>query len=145
MTVKVQGTLFQRGVLVSAVMTWTTIAGCKGMTPPDKTRSTIDVTTIDQMDGEDPDPYKKFEGGLLESGSADLDMVFDPASTGQELLETDMEADAPVNYRFLYTNGDSRAFLGIVTNIKPTSNMDDILRQTVSIKVSGKSDYVRAA
>lgn len=144
MTVKVQGTLFQRGVLVEAVMTWTTIAGCKGMTPPDKTRSTIDVTTIDQMDGGDPDPYKHFEGGLIESGSVELDMVFDPANDGQEQLEADLLLDAPVDYRFLYKNGDSRPFKGIVTSIKPSSNMDDILRQTVSIKVSGKSDYVRA-
>lgn len=145
MTVKVQGTLFQRGELVEAVLAWTTIAGCKGMTPPDKTRSTIDVTTIDQMDGVDPDPYKHFEGGLLESGAAELDMVFDPDSAGQELLEADMLEAAPVDYRFLYKNGNSRPFKGIITNIKPSSNMDDILRQTVSIKVSGKSDYVRAA
>lgn len=143
-TVKVQGTLFQRGTLVESTLNWETVAGCKGMTPPDKTRTTIDVTTIDQMDGDNPDPYKRFEGGLLESGSAELDMVFDPANAGQEQLEADMLAEQPVDYRFLYKNGDSRQFKGVITSIKPTSNMDDILRQTVSIKVSGKSDYVRA-
>lgn len=145
MTVHVQGTKFQRGALVSEVLTWTTIGGCKGMTPPDQSRGTIDVTTIDQYDGSDIDPNKKFEGAdLIESGSVELDMIFDPSSSAQELLETDMLASTPVDYRFLYKNGDSRQFKGVVTNIKPSSNMDDILRQTVSIKVSGSSAYVRA-
>lgn len=144
MTVHVQGTKFQRGALVSEVLTWTTIGGCKGMTPPNQSRATIDVTTIDQFDGASPDPYKAFEGAdLIESGNVELDIIFDETSTAQELLEDDLLVSAPVDYRFLYRNGDSREFVAIVTDIKPSSNMDDILRQTVTLKVSGSSLYTR--
>lgn len=144
MTVHVQGTKFQRGALVSSVLTWTTIGGCKGMTPPDQSRGTIDVGTIDQYDGANPDPYKKFEGAdLIESGNSEVDIIFDETNTAQELLEDDLLVSAPVDYRFLYRNGDYRAFKAIVTSIKPTSNMDDILRQTVTLKVSGASPYTR--
>lgn len=144
MTVHVQGTKFQRGALVAAVLTWTTIGGCKGMTPPDQSRGTIDVTTIDQYDGASPDPYKAIEGAdLIESGNVELDIIFDPANSAQELLEDDLLTSAPVDYRFLYRSGDSRQFKAVVTNIKPSSNMDDILRQTVTLKVSGASPYTR--
>ncbi len=144
MTVHVQGTKFQRGVLVEAALVWTTIGGCKGMTPPDQSRGTIDVTTIDQYDGSDPDPYKAIEGAdLIESGNVELDIIFDPANSAQELLEDDLLTSAPVDYRFLYRSGDSRQFKAVVTNIKPSSNMDDILRQTVTLKVSGASPYTR--
>lgn len=139
-----QGTKFQRGALVSAVLTWTTVALMKDIKPADKSRTTIDVTTIDQYDGADPDKFKYFAGGLIESGAVDLDMIFDPTSTNQRTLEDDIEADDPIDYRILYIDGSYRQFKGIVTSVAPSGSMDDVNRQTVSIKVSGRFDYTPA-
>lgn len=139
-----QGTKFQRGAIVSSVLTWTQIALMKDIKPADKSRSTIDVTTIDQYDGSDPDKYKYFEGGLIESGNVELDMIFDPTSDNQRLLENDIESDTPIDYRILYIDGSYRQFKGIVTSVAPSGAMDDVNRQTVSIKVTGKSSYTPA-
>ena len=135
-----QGTRFQR----DSGTEWEYIAQCKDITPPDVSRTTIDTTTIDQYEGSDPDLYKQYVGGLLESGAVELDMIFDPNSTSQRTLEADIEADNAVRYRIVYINGATRTFFGILTNIKPTNGMDDVCRQTVSIKVSGKSTYEAA-
>lgn len=140
-----QGTKFQRGELVESSLVWTWIAQCKDITPADASRSTIDVTTIDQYDGNDPDLYKQFVGGLIESGAIEIDSVFDPdINAPQRLLEDDIEAAAPVDYRILYIDGSTRQFKGIVTSLKPTNGFDDVCRQTISIKVTGKSIYTAA-
>ena len=145
MSEHVQGTRFQRGsTLDHETAVWTDIAGCKGMTPPGKSRGTIDVTTIDQLEGASPDPYKRHvPSGLIESGDAEINLVFDADSAAQATLEADIESKDLVLYRFLYPSGNYRYFAGSVTSIKPTSEMDDILRQTVGFKASGRTDLVR--
>jgi len=139
-----QGTKFQRGT-PGETITWVWIAQCKDITPPDASRTTIDVTTIDQYDGSDPDLYKQVVGGLIESGAIEIDSVFDPDINGpQRLIEADIEAEAPVDYRILYIDGSTRQFKGVVTSLKPTNGFDDVCRQTISIKVSGKTIYTPA-
>jgi hypothetical protein len=135
-----QGIRFQRDSGTS----WDDIGQCKDISPAGGSRTTIDTTTIDQYDGSEPDINKQYVGGLVEYDSFELDMIIDPASTAQRTLEGDLYAPNPIRYRVLYTNGWTREFFGIVTSIKPTNAMDDVSRQTVSIKVSGKSVLTEA-
>jgi hypothetical protein len=137
-----QGTRFQRGALgEDDVIVWTAVAQMKDITPPDVSRSILDATTIDQYNGDDPDLYKKSVGGNIEPGNLELDMILDPNSPEQRTLEGDIEADAPIDYRILYVDDSTRTMKGVLQSIKPTNGFDDICRQTISIKVSGKPVY----
>ena len=130
-----QGTRFQRNSGVA----WQDISQIKDITPPAKTRTEIETTTIDQYDGSEPDPYKTYVGGLIDSGSVSLDTIFDPnALSNQRLLEADIEAANPVEYRIVYRDGGMWTFSGVLKEMTPTHGMDDIHRQTLGIKVSGK-------
>lgn len=130
-----QGIRFQRNSGVA----WDDISQCKDITPPSKSRSTIETTTVDQYDGSEPDLHKTYVGGLIDGGTCELDLIFDPrAISNQRIIEADIEADNPIEYRILYTNGQMRTFFAVLTDIKPTNAMDDICRQTMSFKVSGK-------
>lgn len=130
-----QGVRFQR---ING-LTYDTIAQVKDITPPAQTRSEIDVTTIDQYDDTTPNIHKHFVGGLIDDGNVSLELIFDPDSaSNQRTLEADIEADCPIQYRILYRNGMTRDFYAVLKEITPTNAMDDILRQTLSFKVSGK-------
>lgn len=130
-----QGTRFQRNSGVA----WQDISQIKDITPPAKTRTEIETTTIDQYDGSEPDPYKTYVGGLIDGGSVSLDTIFDPNSlSNQRLLEADIEAANPVEYRIVYRDGGMWTFSGVLKEMTPTHGMDDIHRQTLGIKVSGK-------
>ena len=130
-----QGTRFQRNSGVE----WQDISQIKDITPPAKTRTEIETTTIDQYDGSEPDPHKTYVGGLIDGGSVSLDTIFNPdALDNQRLLEADIYAENPVEYRIVYRNGSMWTFFGVLKEMTPTHGMDDIHRQTLSIKVSGK-------
>lgn len=133
-----QGTRFQRNSGVA----WQDISQMKDITPPAKTRTEIETTTIDQYDGSNPDLYKTYVGGLIDGGSVSLDTIFSPdALDNQRLLEADIEAENPIEYRIVYRNGAMWVFCGVLKEMTMTNGMDDICRQTLSIKVSGKPVY----
>ena len=69
-------------------------------------------------------------------------MIIDPTSSAQRTLEADLYADNPVHYRIVFRNGWMRVFCGVVTSVKPTNGMDDVSRQTIDIKVSGKVELI---
>ena len=130
-----QGTRFQR----NSGVVWQDISQIKDITPPAKTRTEIETTTIDQYDGSEPDPHKTYVGGLIDGGSVSLDTIFNPdALDNQRLLEADIEAANPVEYRIVYRDGGMWTFFGVLKEMTPTHGMDDIHRQTLGIKVSGK-------
>lgn len=134
-----QGTRFQR----NSGTEWVDISQFKDITPPAKSRTEIETTTIDQYDGTDPDLHKTYVGGLIDGGTVSLDTIFDPDTlSNQRILEADIEAAEPVEYRIVYINGMMRQFFGVLKEITPTNGMDDICRQTLSIKVSGKPTLV---
>ena len=130
-----QGTRFQRNSGVE----WQDISQIKDITPPSKTRTETETTTIDQYDGSEPDPYKTYVGNLIDGGNVSLDTIFDPdALSNQRLIEADIEAVNPIQYRILYRDGSAWTFFGVLKEITPTHSIDDIHRQTLGIKVSGK-------
>ena len=137
-----QGTRFQRNSGVE----WQDISQIKDITPPAKTRTEIETTTIDQYDGSEPDPHKTYVGGLIDGGSVSLDMIFDPDElSNQRVIDADIEAENPIEYRILYRNGSMWTFFGVAKEMTMTNPMDDICRQTVGIKVSGKPVYTFAS
>lgn len=126
-----QGTKFNRGT--GSPLVYTMIAGIVDAQPPGKKRKALDTTTLDQSDN-----YKQVVGSVLvENEPVELELLFDPASTAQQLLSADLESADPVAYQVALRNGETYSFLGVVTTWKPSGKMDDLYKVKVTIEISG--------
>ena len=108
------------------------LAEVTGITGPDKSRSTIDVTNLDSTDN-----YKEFIGGLRDAGQIGLEMNFTLAT--YELLNTDFESEDLNEYEIILTDAEntSFSFSGLVTNLSLAIPMDDKISASATIKISG--------
>lgn len=113
------------------------IAEITAITPPTRTRDTVDVTHLNSPDG-----FREFLGGWKDGGTVELEGNWIPGDTnGQAGLEADFESDEPQNYTIQYPSslGVSMDFAGIVTRAPtPTVTTDGKLGFSAAIKVTGK-------
>ena len=113
---------------------WVTIANISSITPPASTKDTVDVTTMDDIDG-----YRRFIGGLRDGGDAGFTMNF--TGTGYGVLKTDFEDDTIQDYQIVLPDDSHTTFEfeGIVTGIPVEVPLDAQATCEVTIKVSGKT------
>jgi hypothetical protein len=108
------------------------------------TRSWSLTTTKETLDvSAHGDTFRKFVGSMI-SGSGTVELVYDPAATGQpgfieDVLTTADGADASFE---LFTTGsssgsDSVAFDGIITDMEITSTVGELVVVTCSFITSG--------
>lgn len=116
-------------------LAWIPIANITSITPPAPTKDTVDVTTMDDIDG-----YRRFIGGLRDGGDAGFSMNF--TGTGYGVLKSDFEDDAVQDYQIVLpdTANTTFEFEGIVTGIPVDVPLDAQATCEVTIKVSGKTD-----
>ncbi len=124
------GTVFQRW---DGVDTWVPIAEVSAISGPSKTRNTIDVTSLDSIEG-----YADFIGGLRDGGTVNLTMNFTRAT--YDIMNADFESDTLQNYEIVLPDDDetSLEFEGLVTELPLEIPVDDRITANVVIKVSGK-------
>lgn len=98
-----------------------------------KSRDTIDVTTLDSVGG-----YREFIGGFRDGGEVVLDMNWTRA--GYDLLNTDFETNASQSFTIVMpdTGNTEFAFDGWVTNITQTVPTDEKVSMSVTIKIDGQ-------
>lgn len=126
------GTTFGRSTTQTG--TYTTIAEINSITGPDKSRSTIDTTSLDTTGG-----YRTFIAGFRDSGQVTLAMNFTRA--GYELMNDDFEDNDPAWYQIALpdTEHTKLTFQGLVVNVSSSVPMDDKVTADVTIKISGKT------
>jgi predicted secreted protein len=112
---------------------WDNIAEITSINGPNKTRDTIDTTSLDTTDG-----YRTFIGGFRDGGTVTLPMNFTRAT--YEVMNTDFESDTLQNYEIFLPDleGTSFEFEGMVTELGLGIPTDDKISADVTIKVSGK-------
>ncbi len=127
------GTLFKRADTDSSGTTYSTIAEINGITGPNISRATIDVTSLDSVGG-----YREFIASFKDSGEVGLEMNFtrDQYVTFKE----DLESDTLKAYQIVFpdTGATTLDFSGLVTALGAAVPLDDKITQTVSVKVSGQ-------
>jgi predicted secreted protein len=123
------GTVFQRWT----GLVWENIAEINSIAGPDKSRDTIDVTTLDSVDG-----YREFIGGFRDGGTVSLPMNF--TRDTYDKMNEDFEDNDRKNYQIVLPDGDvtSFEFEGLVTELGLAIPADDKITADVSIKISGK-------
>lgn len=113
---------------------WEAIAEVVSIGGPNKSRETIDVTSLDSEDG-----YKEFIGSLRDGGSINLTMNY--RRDTYEIMNNDYESDVRQNYKIVLPDTDETTleFEGLVTEVPLNVSMDDKISVETVIKVSGKT------
>ena len=128
------GTKFQRwDPDNSSAADWTDVANVMGISGPGKSRETVDVTTLDSLDG-----YMEFIGGLRDPGTLSLELRFTHA--GYLLLNGDYEVDEPRNYKIILPNASKTTLEmeALVTDLPLEISTDAPITCNVEFKITGK-------
>jgi len=112
---------------------WENIAEINSITGPNKSRDTIDVTSLDSTGG-----YRAFIGGFRDGGSVTLPMNF--TRDTYDTMNTDFEDDDLQNYEIFLPDDDGTSFEfeALVTELGLGIPADDKVTADVTLKVSGQ-------
>lgn len=112
---------------------WVDIAEINSIAGPNKSRDTIDVTSLDSIGG-----YRDFIGGFRDGGTVTLPMNFTRST--YNLMNADFESADLQNYEILLPDVEETSFEfeGLVTELGLGIPADDKVTADVTIKVSGK-------
>lgn len=128
------GTSFKRSNMASTPV-FSAIAEINSIQGPDKSRETIDVTSLDSTGG-----YREFIAAFRDAGQVQLEMNF--SRDGYMDMNDDFESETLVDYQIVL--GDSgnttMEFSGLVVNIGLAIPLDDKITAPVTIKISGPVD-----
>jgi hypothetical protein len=129
-----QGTTFWVGATALSPTTWIQVKGVTGIRDlRSGAGAEIDVTTLSST-------AKEFRLGLKDEGSMSLDITNTPQDAGQIRLSALRTSRATGDFKIEVPTGSPQyrlVFHGIVTTFPITFAVDDVLRSTVSIRVTG--------
>lgn len=125
------GASFQRESDVSSGQ-FDAIAEVNNIDGPNKTRATIDVTSLDSEGG-----YKEYIPSFRDAGELNLDMNF--THDGFKDMNADFESEDTKNYKIVLPDSDTTtlSFAGFVSSIGMSVPKDDKVTCKVTIKISG--------
>lgn len=136
--ISAQGTIVARQS--AGAGSFTDIAELRDFTPPALSRNTLETTTHN----EDDDAYVP---GIRRHGDMTMTLNFVPDNATQDHL-TGLQAswfagDRDV-FRITYPDGTIWLFSGYVTNFAPDAPVDDVLAVEVTVRPTGRHDWVAA-
>lgn len=123
---------FGTTVTVLVASTPTTIGELLAVTPPNRTRETIDASHHASPDG-----YREFISALRDGGESTLTFNYNKA--GYLVLEALFDDDDPAEFTITLPDGASVTYDGLVTE-HPIDDIeiDDKIGMSATIKVTGK-------
>lgn len=127
-----QGTIFKRnGVAIGEI---------NSIDGPTKSRETIEVTRLEDVDG-----YRQYIAGLREPGTVTLNMNFTRGN--YDMLNADFESDTIQSYAIVLPDEDETVFTfsGFVTELPISIPIGDKITCDVTIQISGKVNQSTAS
>lgn len=127
-----QGTIFKRNDVP--------IGEINSIDGPTKSRETIEVTRLEDVDG-----YRQYIAGLCEPGTVTLNMNF--TRENYDLLNADFESDTIQTYAIELPDEDETVFTfnGFVTELPISIPIGDKITCDVTIQISGKVNQSTAS
>lgn len=127
-----QGTIFKRN--------GEAIGEINSIDGPTKSRETIEVTRLEDVDG-----YRQYIAGLREPGTVTLNMNF--TRENYDLLNADFESDTIQTYAIELPDEDETvfSFSGFVTELPISIPIGDKITCDVTIQISGKVNQSTAS
>lgn len=129
------GMLFQNGNGANPEV-FTTVAGCRLVTPPSLTRDSVDASETLS-----PDQWREFIAGMKDAGevSFEFHIVEGGASYEGLVAEFALEgANATKNRRVVFPGGQYWQFAAFCTGLEHDTPMDDAMVGTATFKVTGQ-------
>lgn len=125
------GTLFRRWN--TTLTEWENIAEIKSITGPNKTRATIDVTSLDSTGG-----FREFIASFRDAGTVALAMNY--TRNTYEIMDADFDVETIQNYEIVLPDVENTTieFTGLVTELGLAVTTGDAITADTTIKVSGK-------
>jgi predicted secreted protein len=127
-----QGTIFKRnGAAIGEI---------NSIDGPTKSRETIEVTRLEDVDG-----YRQYIAGLREPGTVTLNMNF--TRDNYDVLNADFESDTIQSYAIELPDEDETvfSFSGFVTELPISIPIGDKITCDVTIQISGKVNQSTAS
>jgi predicted secreted protein len=122
--------------------TYHTITNVTSISGPTLSRDTIDVTSHSSTGG-----YREFINGLKDGGEVSFDLLYDPDDVTHNTNTTTPNMgllalyDSGATWEFTITFTDDTStvwtFDAVVTSFEITAGIDDALKASVTLKVSG--------
>jgi len=128
------GTKFMRRLASgSSSAAWTQLAEVNSITGPNKTRATIDVTSLDSAGG-----YREFIASFRDPGEVSLNMNFTLDSYDD--MNADFESDSANDYQIILPDAGETTFdfAGFVSALGMATPLDDKVSADVTIKITGQ-------
>jgi len=116
---------------------YTLVGEVTNITPPGRTRATIDATHL-----KSPDEYLEYIAGMAETGDATITINFVPNAT--DVLVTAFEAKTG-RFQILFPSGVKLTFAGIVTAYEFGELSTEKMTATFTVKGSGKAVLAAAS
>jgi hypothetical protein len=137
--ISAQGTLLARAPADTPTV-FTEIAELRDMTPPALSRNTIEITNHNNLD----DAYIV---GIRRHGDMTMTIGFLPDNATHDHLTGLQHAwfiGSRDIYKLTFPDGFQWLFSGFVTNVAPDTPVDDGLTAEVTIRPTGRHDFVSA-
>jgi len=112
--------------------TFTSLGDLVDFTPPTKTRETKDATHHGVANR-----VRKYVGGMRDLGEAGFVLHFEKGGDTETALNADYMNDNAVSYTVIYPGGEEDTFLGFITELSPATPLDDVMKISGKIKLSG--------
>jgi len=109
------------------------MAEVNSITGPNKTRATIDVTSLDSSGG-----YREFITSFRDPGELTLNMNF--TLDTYDDMNADFESDSANDYQIILPDVNNTTFelSGLVTSLGVAIPLDDKVSSDVTIKITGQ-------
>ena len=127
------GASFKRADAASSGTGFTAIAEVNSISGPNKSRATIDVTSLDSVGG-----YREFIASFRDAGEVTLEMNW--TRDGYDQINDDFESSSLWDYQIVFpdTGATTLEFSGLVTALGSAIPLDDKITMSVTIKISGQ-------
>lgn len=131
------GATFEIGTAVETPV-YTPVAEVVSITPPNRSRGTIDATHLGSEGG-----YGEFINGLRDGG--EVTITVNHTEAGLAALEAAYDSDVNLPYRITYPNGATWEFTGPCTALEAGEIVaDDKITDSATFKVSGAPTFTAA-
>lgn len=120
----------------------TAVGGLTSIGGVEVSAETIDVTALDNTTG-----YKEYLGGFKDGGEVPLEGFLDGDDAGQDAMYAAMEDQEVHQFSIVFPAaiGKTWSFPGVVTKFATSAALNDGIKYSASVKVTGKPTLAKSA
>ena len=136
---KTQGTKLYRGTGTGSPETFVEVINITDFNGPSPSRPEIDKTNLSST-------AKEYLLGLKDFGTMTFNGNMAPGNTiHQTILETDLDADTPRNWKVEFEDGSTAVFAAFVQGFPLQGGVDDIVKYSLTLRITGEITWDWAA